>query len=131
MTTRGDVLIVDDDEDLLEVIELLLRNAGYSTRTALNGRQALDAVATEKPALILLDILMPVMNGWQFVHEFRTKYGDGLPIVVVTAAEHARSRCRAIQPADVLTKPFDVRDLLQVVARHVAPRSPPGGVQPS
>jgi CheY-like chemotaxis protein len=119
----NDVLIVDDDEDMLEVIELVLRDAGYPTRAALNGRQALDAVAKAMPGLILLDMLMPVMNGWQFAREFRARYGDQVPIVVATAAEHARTRSNGIDAADVLPKPFEVAELLRVVGRHVpAPR---------
>jgi CheY-like chemotaxis protein len=122
----GDVLVVDDDVDMLEVIELVLREAGYPTRTALNGRQALDAVARSMPALIVLDMLMPVMNGWQFAREFRARYGRDVPIVVATAAEHVNSRGDAIDASDVLPKPFEVSDLLRLVARHVAPPPPPG-----
>ena len=119
MNARNDVLVVDDDPDMLEVMELVLRDAGYATRTAFNGRQALDAVAAGMPALILLDMLMPVMNGWQFAREFRARYGAGAPIVVATAAEHVHSRGDAIAAADVLPKPFEVSELLRIVARHV------------
>ena len=90
VTPCNDVLVVDDDEDMIEVIELVLHDAGYATRTAMNGQQALDAVARSMPALIVLDMLMPVMNGWQFAREFRARYGPGVPIVVATAAEHVR-----------------------------------------
>jgi two-component system OmpR family response regulator len=127
MDTRGDILIVDDDDDLLEVIGLVLRSAGYTTRTASNGRRALDAVAVGMPALILLDMLMPVMDGVQFVQEFRAKYGGDVPIVVLTAAEHARRRCSGIDVQDVLTKPFDVGELLRVVAQRAAAPRPPNG----
>src|SRR5262249_59635540 len=120
----GDVLVVDDDPDMLEVIELVLHEAGYTTRTALNGQQALDAVALAMPALIVLDMLMPVMNGWQFAREFRTRYGAGAPIVVATAAEHVHSRGDDIEAADVLAKPFEVSDLLRILARHVPTPEP-------
>jgi CheY-like chemotaxis protein len=121
VNTRGDVLIVDDDDDMREVVELVLNTAGYATRTAQNGAQALEAVAQAMPALILLDVLMPVMDGCQFAREFRTRYGGGVPIVIVTAAEHVRDRCRAIDVAEVLKKPFDLGELLRVVAKNVAP----------
>jgi CheY-like chemotaxis protein len=113
------VLIVDDDADMLEVMELVLRDAGYATRAALNGRQALDAVANGMPRLILLDMLMPVMNGWQFAREFRARYGKEVPIVVATAAEHLHARSDGLDASDVLPKPFEVADLLRVVERHV------------
>jgi CheY-like chemotaxis protein len=114
-----DVLVVDDDPDMIEVMELVLHDAGYATRTALNGQQALDAVAAGMPALIVLDMLMPVMNGWQFAREFHARYGASAPIVVATAAEHVRSRGDDIEAVDVLPKPFEVSDLLRVVARHL------------
>jgi CheY-like chemotaxis protein len=114
-----DVLVVDDDADMIEVIELVLQDAGYKTRSALNGQQALAAVAVDMPALIVLDMLMPVMNGWQFTQEFRARYGRAVPIVVATAAEHVRSRTDALDVSDVLPKPFDVSDLLSLVARYV------------
>jgi CheY-like chemotaxis protein len=119
VTPCNDVLVVDDDEDMIEVMELLLQDAGYATRTALNGQQALDAVAKSMPALIVLDMLMPVMNGWQFAREFRARYGPRVPIVVATAAEHVQHRGDEIDAAGVLPKPFEVSDLLRLVARHV------------
>jgi CheY-like chemotaxis protein len=123
----SDVLVVDDDEDMVEVMELLLHDAGYATRAAMNGQEALDAVARSMPALILLDMLMPVMNGWQFAREFRARYGHGVPIVVATAAEHVQHRGEEIDAAGVLPKPFEVSDLLRLVARHV-PAPHPGAV---
>ena len=126
MTRCKDVLVVDDDPDMLEVMELVLHDAGYPTRSALNGQLALDAVAQGMPALILLDMLMPVMNGWQFAREFRARYGNAVPIVVATAAEHVRARSDGIDADDVLPKPFEVADLLRVVGRHVPAPLPAG-----
>ena len=127
MKRRHDVLVVDDDADMIEVLELVLQDAGYETRSACNGQQALEAIAAGgMPAVIVLDMLMPVMNGWQFAQAFRAQYGDEVPIVVATAAEHVRSRNNGIDAVGVLPKPFEVSDLLRVVARHVpAPAAPP------
>jgi CheY-like chemotaxis protein len=115
-----DVLVVDDDPDMVDAMLLVLRGAGYASRSAGNGRQALEAVAARMPALVLLDMLMPVMDGWQCARELRARYGRGVPIVVVTAAEHARARSEEIGADAALSKPFDVDDLLRVVARCVA-----------
>jgi CheY-like chemotaxis protein len=128
--TCNDVLVVDDDEDMIEVIQLVLQDAGYATRTALNGRQALDAVAESMPALIVLDMLMPVMDGWQFARQFRARYGSKVPIVVATAAEHVRSRADEIDAAGVLPKPFEVSDLVRLVARHVRAAEQPPAAAP-
>jgi CheY-like chemotaxis protein len=116
----SDVLVVDDDPDLVEVILLVLRGAGYAARSAANGKQALEAVKARKPALILLDMLMPVMDGWQFARELRAGWGQEVPVVAVTAAEHAQARSDEIGAAEVLPKPFDLDELLRVVARHGA-----------
>ena len=128
MKQCGDVLVVDDDADMIEVIELVLQDAGYKTRSAFNGQEALEAVASGgMPALIVLDMLMPVMNGWQFAETFHALYGRNVPIVVATAAEHVRSRSDGIGAVGVLPKPFEVSDLLRIVARHTpAPRLPGG-----
>ena len=65
----GGILVVDDDSRLRESILMLLRDAGYSARGAANGREALDLAEDETPSLILLDLMMPVMDGWQFLAE--------------------------------------------------------------
>ena len=113
------VLVVEDDLDLLGLVELLLQDAGHRVRTASNGVEALDRVAEEMPALILLDMRMPVMNGWEFAREFRARHGRACPIVVVTAAENARLRAAEIEAEGFLAKPFDLDDVLRMVARFV------------
>jgi two-component system response regulator PrrA len=115
-----DVLFVDDDHDLRKAVHMMLDLAGYEVRCVENGERALEAVAEKMPAVVLLDMLMPVMNGWQCAAELRARYGPDMPIVVVTAAEHARARAAQIGGvADVLQKPFDMDDLLQIVARYL------------
>ena len=122
MQTPKDVLVVDDDPDMVDAMLLVLEGAGYASRSAANGRQALDAVAARMPALVLLDMLMPVMDGWQCARELRARYGRGVPIVVVTAAEHARARGEEVGADAALAKPFDVDDLLRVVSRCLLER---------
>ena len=120
-----DVLVVDDDADMIEVIQLVLQDAGYRTRSALNGQEALEAVESGgMPALIVLDMLLPVMTGWQFAELFHARYGRDVPIVVATAAEHVRARSDGIGAVGVLPKPFEVSDLLRVVSRHAPLRAP-------
>jgi CheY-like chemotaxis protein len=114
-----DVLVVEDDPDLLEIVQLMLRLSGYPVRGAANGKEALQAIEQRKPAVVLLDMLMPVMDGWECARELRARYGDTVPIVVVTAAEHARARASEIgDVADVLAKPFEMDDLIRVVERY-------------
>lgn len=115
---NGPVLVVEDDPDLLALLEMILADAGYRVSTAAEGRSALARVAEEMPALVFLDMRMPVMNGWEFAREFRSRYGRAAPIVVVTAAENARERAEEIGADGWLAKPFEIDDVLRAAARH-------------
>ncbi|MGC3996073.1 MAG: response regulator [Anaeromyxobacter sp.] len=119
------VLVVEDDADLLGLMEMVLTDAGYAVRTASDGRQALERVAEVMPALILLDMRMPIMNGWEFARVFRERYGRPCPVVVVTAAENAQLRAEEIGADGWLSKPFELDDVLSTVARLVD--APAGG----
>ena len=112
------ILVVEDDRDLLSLVEMILVDAGYRVRTARDGREALGRVAEEMPSLILLDMRMPGMNGWEFAREFRARHGMAAPIVVVTAAENARARAAEIGAEGWLAKPFDIDDVLRIAERH-------------
>jgi CheY-like chemotaxis protein len=120
----SDVLVVEDDGDLASLIELIVAEAGYGVRTASDGRAALERVAERMPALILLDMRMPIMNGWEFARAFRARHGRAAPVVVVTAAEDARTRAEEIGADGWLEKPFEIDDVLRIVERWLGP---PGG----
>ena len=115
-------MLVEDDADLRVVEQMALFAAGYRVITAAEGAAALRQLAAERPALILLDMRMPGMNGWQFVKALRIEHGHDIPIVVVTAAEDARARAEEVGADDHLAKPFEVDDLLRMVEKHVRPR---------
>ena len=121
-----EVLVVEDDADLVALLELVLADAGYRVRTAREGREALDRVSEGMPGLVLLDMRMPGMNGWEFAREFRARHGRAAPIVVVTAAENARARAAEIEAEGWLSKPFEIDEMLRLVARHAA-AAPPAG----
>lgn len=121
MNAQPDVLVVDDDPDLREIVRIMLHMSGYDVRCARNGKEALEAVEQAVPAVVLLDMHMPVMNGWECARELRSRYGRSIPIVVLTAAEHARGSVREVDGVDeVLSKPFEMDDLLDVVARYAS-----------
>src|SRR5918912_3194653 len=87
------VLVVDDDPDILQTLGLCLTTEGYRVLTAANGREALDVLERERPSVILLDLMMPVMDGWQFVRELEKTGRRGTPMIVLSAdrrvAQHA------------------------------------------
>ena len=116
---RKTILVVDDDADLREAIADLLRLRGFEVTVAANGREALDRVAVDLPGVILLDMKMPVMNGWEFARVFRQKHDSQVPIIVLTAADDARKRAAEIGAEGWLGKPFDSADLYATVGRHL------------
>jgi len=113
------VLVVEDDPAMRELVEVILVGAGYAVRTAADGQAALERVAQELPGVILLDMKMPRMNGWDFARAFRDRYGRLTPIVVLTAAPDAGQRAREVQAEGYLGKPFELDDLLRTVERYL------------
>jgi CheY-like chemotaxis protein len=112
------VLVVDDDPTLLSVVSDTLDLEGYAVETATNGAEALTAAEREQPALVLLDMKMPVLDGWGFVREAGAR-GLQLPVVVMTAALGVGPAASAAEA--VLPKPFDLEDLLAIVERYTTP----------
>ncbi len=121
MADRPPVLVVEDDPDLSALMREILVDAGHRVVTAGDGVEALERVAAELPGVILLDMRMPRMNGWEFAREFRARHGRAAPLVGVTAAENARLRAQEIDADGWLEKPFDLEDVVREVDRHVGP----------
>ncbi len=115
---RKTILVVDDDPDLRELIQLLLEGAGYRVETARDGREALERISAHVPALVLLDMKMPGMNGWQFARTLHGTYDRSIPIVVVTAGDNARRTADEVGAKAYLGKPFDLDEVLRVVELH-------------
>src|ERR1044072_4296794 len=84
------VLVVDDQKEIRELATLALQDAGYTVHSVEHGRAALEAVRNEAISVILLDMHMPVMDGWQFVRAYRSIPTLHVPLVVMTAAHDAR-----------------------------------------
>jgi CheY-like chemotaxis protein len=111
------VLVVEDDEDIRSFVTAVLEGAGYLVREAANGVEALQRVQQESPGAILLDMKMPVMDGWAFAAQYRATAGQQAPIIVMTAAHEAAARAREVDAMEVLSKPFEIDDLLASVCR--------------
>ncbi len=111
------ILVVDDDEAILETVVDALTFEGYAVETATNGAEALDAVARARPSLVLLDMRMPVMDGWGFAERVHQD-GTDVCILVMTAAQDARRWAGEIGAQGYLAKPFDLGELLDAVERH-------------
>ena len=108
------VLVVDDEESIRATVRAALDLEGYRVLEAADGAEALRIAASETPCAVLLDMRMPVLDGWGFAREARRR-GYDFPIVVMTAAENARRWCDEIGGDACLPKPFDIDALFQVV----------------
>lgn len=110
------VLIVEDEKDILFSLKEFLELKGYEVQTAENGAQAMDNLEKHPlPDIIILDMKMPIMNGWQFAGAFVNKYDHKSKILVMTAAADAEARAKEISANDWVGKPFDLDDLLQKI----------------
>jgi DNA-binding response OmpR family regulator len=114
------ILVVDDDADVRVVMTTALEMEGYAVSVATDGAGALRAIADERPDLILLDLRMPGLSGWD-VAEALKEGGVGVPILALGAAPDAGSAAAEIGAAGWIAKPFDVLDLLEKVARLCPP----------
>ena len=114
------ILVVDDDPAILATVEEILTSEGYAVATATNGAQALEVIEQTRPALVLLDMRMPVLDGWGFARGLRAR-GVAVPVLVMTAAQDARRWAEEIAAVGYLPKPFRLLDLLDAVERFVPP----------
>jgi two-component system chemotaxis response regulator CheY len=110
------ILIIDDDLAILQTVSDILEFEGYPVVRATNGAEGLDMLERVQPSLILLDMRMPVLDGWGFARTLQSR-GIHLPILVMTAAQDARRWAQEIGADAYISKPFDMMDLLDTVER--------------
>lgn len=119
MSPDNSILVVDDDPDIRTLVAEVLKSEGYRVEETADGYGALEAVGRRMPALILLDMKMPGMDGWQFAKEFHARHDGRSTIVVFTATDDARKRAEEIGARGWIGKPFTLDELLSVVRRHL------------
>ena len=108
------VLVVDDQEVIRETLQTALDDEGFTVETAANGREALDILERWKPCVILLDLMMPVMDGWAFRAE-QKRSGSHVPVVLLSAAGELTAHQRALDAAAVIAKPFDIDRVIRTI----------------
>jgi len=117
------ILLVDDDPATRELIAGLLERAGFPTRLASTGEEALAAVGRSRPLLVILDVRLPGVSGYEVHHELRSRFGDELPIIFISG-ERVESLDRAggllLGADDYVVKPFAPDELVARVRRLVA-----------
>jgi two-component system response regulator MprA len=115
---RRRVLVVDDDASIQGFLAEALADEGYEVRTAGNGRQALAVLRGWRPDLILLDLMMPEMDGWTFRAEQRGLPDLGsVPVIVLSATRDLAAKVAGLAAAEVFAKPFDLDRLLTTIDR--------------
>ena len=116
MSTSARILLVDDTPEVLQFLEARLRSLGFTTRIVHNGAQAIEAVAGDRPDLVVMDISMPEINGYQACREIK-RLAASLPVLVLTAKTDPAHKFWALESGadDFLTKPIDPA----VVVQHV------------
>jgi len=113
------VLVVDDEPDTLELVKLVLESGGFKTLLATSGVDALNQVELSKPDLVLLDIMMPDMDGWEVFRKIKEKYSK-MPIAILTAKAQNIDRLlglHVLKADDYITKPFGKNELIDRVRK--------------
>jgi len=124
------ILVVDDEKDVLDVLRLVLAKSGYEVLTATSGMEGLTQAESQLPDLILLDIMMQQMDGWEVLKLLKLdERTSSIPVVILSARVEPKDKIRGLQEGaiDYVTKPFAVREILTKVAALLGPPAPGTG----
>ncbi len=115
------VLLVDDERAILRVLTVKLRISGYNVIAASSGEEALDLVGSTPPDIMLLDVIMPGMDGFEVLQKLRTT--SELPVIVFSARPENAQKAMSLGANDFLDKPFDVDDMVKKIRELLNHRS--------
>lgn len=115
---RTKILVVDDEPNIVQTLQDRLEMNEYDVITACNGKEGLDQAVSEKPAIILLDVIMPLMDGLEMLEALRKEPGcDDIAVIMLTARSQTQdiARANACSIEDYIVKPFDLSELLEKI----------------
>ena len=120
MEQKKTVLIVEDEKNIVDIIRFNLQRTGYNTLEAYDGEAGLAMAREKKPDLILLDVMMPKMMGFDVCRALRAE-GDNVPVIILTAREEEEDKILGLEIGadDYITKPFSMRELLARVKANI------------
>jgi two-component system, OmpR family, KDP operon response regulator KdpE len=120
MTPGPTILVIDDDEPILELMTSLLRQYSFRPMTASSGREALEAIRTETPDLVLLDLGLPDMSGEKLLEEILRISGRSIPVVILSGHQLTEEEWSESGAVGALQKPFDVRHLIDQIRQNLS-----------
>ena len=115
------VLVVEDDRGICDLLKMSLGESGYRIKTALNGELALGETASEDPAVILLDLYMPVMDGAEFLRRYRARPRSDAKVIVISGVTNDDGLAQQVVADEFIGKPFDIEALQRTVRRFIPP----------
>ena len=120
MNTQKTVLIVEDEKNIVDILRFNLQRAGYATEEAYDGEDGLAKARAGKPSIILLDVMLPKMNGFDVCRALRSE-GDNVPVLILTAREEEADKVLGLEIGadDYITKPFSMRELIARVGANI------------
>jgi len=136
ITDLGDILVVDDEASVVEVVSLYLKREGFRVRVARDGRQALEAVRQQLPALVVLDLMLPEIDGLAILRALRADTAVNVPVIMLTARQQETDRIYGLELGadDYVTKPFSPAELVSrvkaVLRRSAGAMGSGGGQRP-
>lgn len=120
---KPDIVIVDDNTDNLRILAGILKNRGYQARPVISGAMALDAIFDKSPGMILLDIMMPEMDGYEVCRQLKAAPETWeIPVIFITALDELEEKLKAFAAGgvDYITKPFQEPEVLARIETHLA-----------
>jgi len=115
------IMVVDDEPDTVDLVKLVLETEGYEVMTAYSGRECLEKISHEKPDVVLLDIMMPEMDGWEVFKKIRERYED-IPIAMLTVRNQDIDKMlglHVLKADDYITKPLEEKKLIERVKKMI------------
>ena len=120
------VLIIEDEKLIIVSTQMVLEAAGFRVESATNGEDGITKAKSQTPDLILLDIMMPGIDGWETLTRLkRDPATAGIPVVIFTAREHSRGHQKSAEmgAADYFRKPFEPDELIELVDKHIGQKA--------
>ena len=120
------VLIIEDEKLIIVSTQMVLEAAGFRVESATNGEDGIGKARAQTPDLILLDIMMPGIDGWETLTRLKRDPATvGIPVVIFTAREHSRGHQKSSEmgAADYFRKPFEPDELIELVEKHVGQKA--------